>query len=84
MKVISNLVFDHEVVTLDGKHFVDCTLDACKLVYRGGAVTFERTRLARCSYIFGGQARRTVELLKLAGILGEPFSARVETEERVN
>ena len=69
MQIVSNVVFHQEAVMLDGKHFIDCTLEDCELSYGGGAVIFERTRIEGCDYMFGGQARRTVELLKLVGLM---------------
>ena len=69
--------FIAEEVSLDGNHFQDCTLDKCTLSYDGGAVIFERTRILGCCYIFGSEARRTVDLLRVVGILCETFSGGV-------
>ncbi len=84
LEIVSNLVFSQEAVLLDGKHFVDCTLDACELRYGGGIVIFERTRISGCDYMFGGQAGRTVDLLKIVGILAEPCSMQIRAGERIN
>ena len=60
MEVISNLTISNETVTLDDKHFRDCTLDNCELTYEGGPVILERTHIKSCEYAFGGKAQRTV------------------------
>ena len=74
MQIVFNVSFHQETVVLDGKHFIDCTLEACELSYGGGAVIFERTRIEGCDYMFGGQARRTVELLTLMGLMSAQTS----------
>ncbi len=75
MDVLSDHAFRHEAVFLDGKHFIDCSLEHCELTYGGGVVIFERTRISQCVYVFGGQAGRTIDLLKVLGILGDGDSA---------
>ena len=84
MEIISGLTIVGESVRLDEKHFVDCTLDGCSLIYLGGGVIFERTHITSCKYAFGDHAHRTVELLKMAGLLGEPSSAAFDLKECVN
>ena len=84
MELVSNRTFHEETVLLDGKHFVNCNLEACELTYGGGAVSFERTLISGCDCAFGGQAGRTVDLLKVVGILGETFSTRIDAQEPVN
>lgn len=84
MKIISGLTITGEVVDLDEKHFIDCTLHGCSLVYLGGGVVFERTHITACKYKFGGHAGRTIELLKVVGLLGELFAAASNLEEIVN
>ena len=84
VEVVSNYYFSDESVTLDGKHFVDCTLVNCELTYCGGAMVFERTRISGCSYMFGEHAQRTVNLLKIVGLLGHSFSVEIDAQETVN
>ena len=84
MQIVSGLLISGEVVRLDEKHFIDCTLDNCSLIYLGGGVIFERTRITSCKYKFGDHARRTVELLKLTGVLNEMFYATFDPKEIVN
>ena len=66
--------FSDQTVSLDGKHFKDCVLDDCSLLYAGGAVIFERTLISGCRYLFCEEAQRTVDLLRVAGILCDTFS----------
>ncbi len=63
MDTFRNLTLEIKTVTLDGKHFIDCTFSNCTLEYSGGPVTLERTHLRRCHYVFFGKAQMTVRLL---------------------
>jgi hypothetical protein len=69
LETLLNRLFDGATLEIDGMHFVDCTLENCILIYRGGSVIFERTRLRRCRYVFYGPARTTVQLLQTVGLL---------------
>ena len=69
MEIICGRTITGEVLRLDDKHFVDCTLDGCQLSYSGGGVIFERTRLTQCRHIFHGAARATVLYLQNAGLM---------------
>ena len=76
--------FSDEDVSLDEKHFKDCTLINCTLSYDGGRLILERTRITGCNYLFGAAAQRTVSLLQTVGVLGESFSIHPACEELVN
>ena len=69
MELIQNLILEGELVTIDDKHFVDCTFIDCILEYRGQAVSFERTQMSGCRYVFFGHARSTVHFLQGAGLM---------------
>lgn len=84
MEIVASLTFSGETVPLDEKHFIDCTLEGCSLVYLGGGVIFERTRIISCKYKFGDHARRTVELLKVVGLLTGLFPADDDLAQPVN
>ena len=77
MRICSNIAFEDETVALDGVHFKDCTFKGCELLYDGGVVILERTRFIECDYAFAGHARRTVDLLRVVGLLTttSPFEA---------
>ena len=64
MDTLRHAAFQDETVVLDGKHFIDCTLQNCTLEYSGGPVILERTHLRGCQYVFFGQAQSTVRLLQ--------------------
>ena len=84
MEVISDRTYVAEAVILDDRHFVDCTFRQCRLLYDGGAVIFERTRFVSCDYYFGGQARQTIDVLRIAGLLGEAFSTDMVSANSVH
>ena len=69
MDLVAGQTITNEWVTVDGKHFRDCTLVNCMLRYNGDAVTFERTHLLGCRHVFYGKARQTVQYLQSVGIL---------------
>jgi hypothetical protein len=58
-----------EYLQIDETRFVGCTLDRCVLGYNGGEISFDSTILRNCSYIFCGQAERTVKLLQEIGLM---------------
>lgn len=84
MQVIACCTIVDELVSLDGKHFVNCTLRGCTLSYDGGVVILEQTMLSGCDYLFGGAARRTTDLLRAVGLLPAPFCTETQTEELVH
>ena len=69
MDIVSDLTIEGEAVTLDGKHFIDCSFVNCVLKYRGGEVVFERTHLRGCRHVFYGQARLTLQYIQTVGLM---------------
>lgn len=69
MELIESRSFQDEEVHLDGRHFKDCVLTHCILLYDSGQITFENTEMRGCDYLFGGPARRTTDLLHLIGLI---------------
>ena len=80
---ITGILTDEQIL-LDGKHFIDCTLEDCTLIYQGGTVVFERTLITKCRYVFGQQARQTIDLLQAVGLLSMDFTSREEAGETVH
>ena len=74
MEVVSGREFEGELVRLDGKHFVDCTLRECTLEYSGYPVVLETTQFFGCRFQFGGQAAMTMRMLQCFGIMGDGAS----------
>ncbi len=70
--VVSQLIED-ELIQIDLKHFVDCTLVNCTLEYSGEDVIFERTAMHGCRHIFYGRARQTIHYLQGTGLM--PYTA---------
>lgn len=70
-------VYRNKSLSLDGKHFENCTFDRCTLDYGGGlppvlaGCVFEN-----CSFSFSGKAAYTLAFL--SGMHGGGFSAIVE------
>ena len=69
METILSETIQNELLRIDGKTFIDCTLVNCTLEYSGKPVVFDRTRLKRCSYVFTGEAKRFLDFLQTAGII---------------
>ncbi|MEO6923420.1 MAG: hypothetical protein ABI142_06305 [Bryocella sp.] len=74
MKKISHHSFEDTSLSIDDKIFKDCTIVNCVLEYSGGEVSFERTHLSGCRYVFLGPANSTLRMLELAQIM----PARIE------
>ena len=84
METLRNLTFVSESVTVDHKHFMDCTFKDCILEYSGEPFTFERTQLTNCRYVFYGLARGTVHFLQCIGLLPANPQQWQELSEQVN
>jgi hypothetical protein len=69
METLSKQHIVGECLSIDDKHFTDCTLTDCMLEYSGGDVVFERTTLKGCRHIFYGPARGTLHYLQNVGLL---------------
>lgn len=67
-ELICDRVIEGELVQLDGKHFIDCTLRDCILEYGGSPTIFETTEFSGCRFRFTGHAAMTVQLLECFGI----------------
>ena len=67
MTIIKECTLQNECIDIDDKMFIDCNLVDCFLKYSGGEVTFERTRITGCSYLFKGAANSTLRVLDLLG-----------------
>ncbi len=62
-------------VSIDDTHFVDCTFVDCILEYSGRPISFERTVMRGCRYVFFGSARSTVQFLQGVGLMeGSPLN----------
>ena len=69
MQRIQQRVFEGEVLEMDDKHFIECTLTNCILRYSGGELVLEKTLLRGCNSVFFGRARGTVRFLQTMGLL---------------
>lgn len=75
MELISGQHFDRQHIALDGKHFIDCTLNECSLEYSGQKLTIERTEILGCSLTFRAEASRTLQFLQGLGYMPEIAAA---------
>ena len=74
MEIVQGKTLESVSIVIDGTMFVDCTMVDCILEYSGGPVTFERTQMRGCRYVFFGQARATVHFLQNVGLMDQhPF-----------
>ena len=84
MEIVSGLTISGEAICLDEKHFIDCTLKGCQLIYSGGGVIFERTRILQCRHVFHDCARATVLYLQSVGLMENEAGKWTEYAESVN
>ena len=66
--------FHKEVVSMDGRHFVDCTVDHCVLRYSGQPMILESTSFEACTFEFAGEAALTAQFLECFGMMAERAS----------
>ena len=78
MTTIVGRTITGEHLHIDQTRFVGCTLVRCVLGYDGGEISFDSTIIRNCSYVFFGQAERTVRLLQEVGLM--PFIAQEWTD----
>jgi hypothetical protein len=64
LEVVSGCSFENQRVLLDGKHFVNCTLNNCTLEYSGQAVVLETTAFTSCNFDFRAEAAMTMQLME--------------------
>jgi hypothetical protein len=70
-------VYRNKSLSLDGKHFENCTFDRCDLDYGGGLPpVLTSCSFADCRFSFSGEAAYTLAFL--SGMHGGGFSAIVE------
>ena len=69
-------IFVHENENLKNSSYVieehifyNCKLTNCRLYYNGGAFEFVNTTFDNCQWGFRGQARDTMQLLSVLGML---------------
>ena len=67
METVKDRTFADTRVLLDGRRFVDCTVQNCTLEFNGGPVEIEATRFVDCRFEFGGDAGLTVRFLECFG-----------------
>lgn len=67
----------NETVHLDGKHFLDCRLSDCVLVYSGQPMLLESTSFEGCRFRFEDEAAMTMRLCECFELIGsaeKPYS----------
>lgn len=64
LEAISGRTFREEIVALDGRHFIRCSLYKCTLQYSGQPVVIESTEFCSCRFRFSAEAALTVQLLE--------------------
>lgn len=77
-KTMTGKHFVSETVTLDGRGFVDCTFDRCRLVYAGGLPPgLSGCRFEGCTWEFDEAAARTLQFL--TGLYHGGFQTVIES-----
>jgi len=69
VELIEQRTFYGDILQIDNRIFIDCLLINCTLKYGGSAVSFERTQMRGCQYVFFGRAKRTVHFLQGVGLM---------------
>jgi hypothetical protein len=69
VEIVQGKTLDSVSVVIDETMFIDCTMIDCILEYSGGPVSFERTNMRGCRYVFFGQARATIHFLQEVGLM---------------
>ena len=69
MRIIQGQTIESESLQIDDTAFVDCTLIDCILEYSGHSVSFDKTTMHGCRYVFYGMAKRTVQFLQNTGLM---------------
>lgn len=58
-------ILENEDILLDGSRIIGCTLEDCRLIFRGSeGFTLSNNTLTRCSVHLQGAAALTVEVLE--------------------
>jgi len=74
---IAGKTFREKHISLDGKRFVDCLFDRCRLDYAGGLPPdLSNCRFESCAFSFSGHAAYTLAFL--GGLHGGGFEPVVE------
>lgn len=59
-------LFSRQLVAVDGKRFVKCRFEGCRLIYKGGQLPwFNECNLLDCLWVFDEAAARSIEWLHL-------------------
>ncbi len=74
LEKVEGQCFEDQVLTMDGKHFVDCCVLNCVLEYSGQALVLETTEFRGCSFRFHGEAALTLNFLHCFGLMPERSS----------
>lgn len=69
MEIIDNKNESGITVSLDDKHFVNCTYTSCTLIYSGGEYAWVDTKFVNCKITLAGAAQRTAALLGNMGVI---------------
>jgi hypothetical protein len=73
--------FVAETVRIDGRRFVDCRFEACRLAYGGEEAALENCTLVGCSWRLEGAAATTVRLLNEARDLSTASEPRTPSRD---
>jgi hypothetical protein len=61
----SGKTFTQATETIDGKHYVDCRFENCKLIYRGGGIPrITGCHFENCQWQFEDAAERTLLFMR--------------------
>lgn len=75
-------VLENEDILLDGAKIIGCTLENCRLVFRGSeGFTLSHNRLNQCSVYLQGAAALTVEVLE--GLQQSGFTFNINRNPRL-
>lgn len=76
---VEGATFAEQTVQLDGRGFVSCTFDGCRIVYAGGPTELLGCTFSDCVWHLEGEAANTITLLGGLGASDGPTGPRLVT-----
>ena len=62
---IENKIYNHDLIQIDGKRFIECTFNNCTFEYTGiENPGFENCTLNDCSWRFADAAEKTINFMR--------------------
>ncbi len=80
MKIIANQILKNAVINIDDHYFENCTFTGCTLLFSGRVFEIKNCKIVDCHARLGGEAARTLRLLKQLFIESETLEGTKSIE----